>query len=110
MNRKAAGKLYTEPRERNGLDRDGFEELLGAMARSGLVRLEDSVFEKDGKQIPFRYASLLSDAEPLVLNIRETASPLPKKKGRKKTPAAKVDRKMRPGSGIAAANLKAWRR
>ena len=110
MNRKSVGKLHTELCERNGMDRDGFEELIGAMARSGLVRLEDAVFEKDGKQIPFRYASLLSDAEPVELKIRETVSPLPKKKSRKKTPAAKVDRKMRPGSTITAANLKAWRR
>ena len=43
---------------RGGMDRDGFEELIGAMARSGLVRLVDSVFEKDGKQIPYRYGQL----------------------------------------------------
>src|SRR6202050_4788744 len=48
---------------KNGLDRDAFEELMGAMARSGLVRLVDSVFEKDGKTIPFRKASLTRDAE-----------------------------------------------
>ena len=34
---------------------------MGAMARAGLVRLVDSVFEKDGKQIPFRMASLTGD-------------------------------------------------
>jgi DNA topoisomerase-3 len=114
MNRKSVGKLHTELCGRNGMDRDWFEELLGAMARSGLVRLEDSVFEKDGKQIPFRYASLTSDTEradddaPLQLNIRDTATQLPTKKIRKKSSAAKL--KQRPGSTIAAANLKAWRR
>ncbi len=61
MNRKSVGKLHTELCGKNGMDRDGFEELMGAMARSGLVRLEDSVFEKDGKQIPFRYASLAGE-------------------------------------------------
>ncbi len=80
MNRKSVGKLHTELCGKNGLDRDGFEELIGAMARSGLVRLEDSVFEKDGKQIPFRYASLTVDARhadedaPLELKIRESAA------------------------------------
>jgi DNA topoisomerase-3 len=114
MNRKSVGKLHTELCGRNGMDRDWFEELMGAMARSGLVRLEDSVFEKDGKQIPFRYASLTSDAEraddaaPLELNIRETATQLPTKRIRKKSSTAKL--KQRPGSTIAAANLKAWRR
>ena len=36
---------------------------MGAMARAGLIRLLDSVFEKDGKSIPFRKASLTRDAE-----------------------------------------------
>ena len=63
MNRKSVGKLHTELCGKNGMDRDGFEELMGAMARAGLVRLVDSVFEKDGKQIPFRLASLTGDAK-----------------------------------------------
>ncbi|MGA2883293.1 MAG: DNA topoisomerase 3 [Bryobacteraceae bacterium] len=119
MNRKSVGKLHTELCGRNGMDRDWFEELMGAMARSGLVRLEDSVFEKDGKQIPFRYASLTGDAEranedtPLELRIRETVAQLPTTKSRKKSSAAALKQReargVRPASG-AAANLKAWRR
>jgi DNA topoisomerase-3 len=92
------------------------------MARSGLVQLVDSVFEKDGKQIPFRYASLTGEAKyidedtPLELRIRETAvlsGKLIGKKSRKKKPAAaakqREDRGIRQGSGVAA-KLKAWRR
>ncbi len=122
MNRKSVGKLHTELCGKNGLDRDGFEELIGAMARLGLVCLEDSVFEKDGKQIPFRYASLTADArrvdedQPLELKIRESAalSAIPAgKKRRKKTPAAAlkqhIGREMRKNPGVAA-KLKAWRR
>ncbi len=122
MNRKSVGKLHTELCGKNSLDRDGFEELIGAMARLGLVRLEDSVFEKDGKQIPFRYASLTTDARhvaedrPLELKIRESAalSAMPAgKKRRKKTPAAALkrheEREMRGNPGIAA-KLRAWRR
>jgi DNA topoisomerase-3 len=114
-NRKSVGKLHTELCGKNGMDRDWFEELIGAMARSWLVRLEDSVFEKDGKQIPFRYASLTRDAEhmdenaPLELRIRETAAfsaKQPGKKNRKKKSAATAKR----SDGAAAKKLKAWRR
>jgi DNA topoisomerase-3 len=136
VNRKSVGKLHTELCGNNGLDRDGFEELIGSMARAGLVRLVDSVFEKDGKQIPFRMASLTGAAEPvdtdlsLALRIREragfsaelTARNGRKTQGRKKRPLgvtkqksyrapaeAREDRQARPGSD-AAAKLKAWRR
>jgi DNA topoisomerase-3 len=67
---------------------------MGAMARSGLVRLVDSVFEKDGKQIPFRKASLTRDADyvdkntPIELSIRESAVVTEKKGRRKKATAA----------------------
>jgi DNA topoisomerase-3 len=135
MNRKSVGKLHTEVCGNNGMDRDGFEELMGAMARSGFVRLVDSVFEKDGKQIPFRLASITGDAKyvdqdtPFELRIRETAAlsgKLKGKKSRKKRPVvaakhksrkapalgrkiAREDQEARHGSR-AAAMLKAWRR
>jgi DNA topoisomerase-3 len=91
---RSAGKLHTELCSKNELDRDAFEELMGAMARSGLVRLVDSVFEKDGKQIPFRKASLTRDADyvdkntPIELSIRESAVVTEKKGRRKKATAA----------------------
>ncbi len=121
MNRKSVGKLHAELCGKNGMDRDGFEELIGAMARAGLVGLLDSVFEKDGKQIPFRYASLTADAKhvdehaPLELRIRETSGvseKLTRKKIRKKTPIAMKqheDRDIRKNPA-AEAKLKAWRR
>ena len=90
---RSVGKLHTELCSKNGLDRDAFEELMGAMARSGLVRLVDSVFEKDGKAIPFRKASLTRDAEHVEkdtqfeLSIRETAVVTEKRRRRKKVTA-----------------------
>ena len=90
---RSLGKLHAELCSKNGLDRDAFEELMGAIARSGLVRLVDSVFEKDGKTIPFRKASLTRDAEhvdedtPFELSIRETALVTEKKGRRKKVTA-----------------------
>jgi DNA topoisomerase-3 len=124
MNRKSVGKLHTELCGNNGIDRDGFEELLGAMARSGLVRLVDSVFEKDGKQIPFRLATFTGDAKyleegtPLELMIRETAAlstklartKIGKKQKSHMAPArAREDRETPLESGVAVV-LKAWRR
>ncbi len=89
---RSLGKLHTELCSRNGMDRDAFEELLGAMARAGLVRLVEAVFEKDGKQIPFRKASLTRDAEyveedtPLGLSIRgvPVASKAKRRAGRRR--------------------------
>jgi len=40
------------------LDRNEFEEVLGAMLRAGLIESEDAEFEKDGKRIPYRKISL----------------------------------------------------
>ena len=82
-NARAMGRLHAELCGPTGMSRDEFEELVTSMARAGLVRLTDAVFEKDGKTIPFRKASLTRDAEymeenqSLGLTIRELA-PAPK--------------------------------
>jgi DNA topoisomerase-3 len=129
MNRKSVGRLHTDLCGNNGMDRDGFEELIGALARSGLVRLVDSVFEKEGKQIPYRLASLTSDAEragedaPLEMRIRQSVG-LPAtvagKKGRKSRPStgwksAKAPRRVRKdraarSDSAVETKLRVWRR
>ncbi|HLH02477.1 MAG TPA: ATP-dependent DNA helicase RecQ [Bryobacteraceae bacterium] len=74
---RSSGKLHAELCPHGELDRDPFEELLGAMARAGLIFLREAVFEKDGKQIPYRTAQLtregeiLEPDEPLALELRE---------------------------------------
>ena len=50
----SAGRLYTVAFGDGSLERRGYEELLGAMARSGLVVVEDTSFEKDGKRVEYR--------------------------------------------------------
>jgi DNA topoisomerase-3 len=55
---KSTGKLHADLFPNGEMSRDALEEVLGAMARAGLVRLADAVFEKDGKQIPYRKVSL----------------------------------------------------
>jgi superfamily II DNA helicase RecQ len=76
---RSIGKLHSELCSNGTPDRDAFEELVGSLARAGLLRLTDAVFEKDGRQIPFRKASLTRDAEyvdedtPLELSIKDAA-------------------------------------
>jgi superfamily II DNA helicase RecQ len=100
---KSTGKLYTEMYPDSEMSRDTFEEVLGAMARTGLVRLADAVFEKDGKQIPYRKASLtsaaysLDETTPIEFVMKDT-SPSPAKRKRKKR-ADPAPRKRATGAG-----------
>jgi len=90
---KSVGKLHTDLCSKSGTSRDAFEELVGALARAGLVYLTEAVFEKDGKQIPYRKAMLTREAAfvdedtPLELTIRD-AQPEPVKARTKKRRAA----------------------
>jgi superfamily II DNA helicase RecQ len=85
---RSTGKLYTELFPHHEMSRNDFEDLLGAMARAGLVRLDDAVFEKAGRQIPYRTARLTRTgldvkAETplnLVIKDREPISTPPKRK------------------------------
>jgi superfamily II DNA helicase RecQ len=112
---RSVGKLHAELCGKNELDRDAFEELIGAMARLGLVRLTDSVFEKDGKQIPFRKASLTRDAEyvnehtPIELSIRESAV-VAEKGGRRMKAVAAAKKLPKQTDAKAEPMLKEWRR
>jgi superfamily II DNA helicase RecQ len=107
--------LHAEVCGDRNLTRDQFEELLGAMARCALVRLSDAVFEKDGKQIPYRKAHLTRDAEyvnedtPLALTIRDAGPPAAKRRKKavskkRKKPAVTPVQDTR-----LEASLRAWR-
>ena len=50
----SAGRLFTLAFQDGALERRGYEELLGALARSGLVDVMDTSFEKDGKVVEYR--------------------------------------------------------
>jgi RecQ family ATP-dependent DNA helicase len=89
---KSTGKLYAALFPHHEMGRDDFEDLLGGMARAGLVRLDDAVFEKDGRQIPYRTAKLTragSDVDartPLEVVMKDREPPptpqMRKKKGK----------------------------
>ncbi len=122
---RSVGKLHTDLCGKNNVSRDEFEELIAGMARANLIRLTDAVFEKDGKEIPYRKASLtrlgqaFDEDTPLEFTIR-SAAPAPAKKSRKKK-ATKAPGKRTPEKKIPLARpvvktdagtedkLRAWR-
>jgi superfamily II DNA helicase RecQ len=116
-NVKSTGKLHTEIYPHGEMDRDAFEEVLGAMARAGLVRLTEAVFEKDGKQIPYRKVGLTRDAAGVDENtpldfVMKAAVTAPKKKVKKKTKAAnkpKAAKAPEKRNGEIEDRLRAWR-
>jgi DNA topoisomerase-3 len=93
---KTTGKLHAEIYPHGDVSRDEFEEILGAMARAGIVRLVDAIFEKDGRTIPYRKVSLTRAGTPagdtkatFVMKeaFARTSSGRKKKKGKKKRAA-----------------------
>ena len=92
--RKSTGRLHTELFPGGEISRDAFEDVLGAMARAGLAKLSDAVFEKDGKQIPYRTVSLTQagraadETTPVEFIMKDIAAPATRK--RKKKAAAQV--------------------
>jgi DNA topoisomerase-3 len=106
---RATGKLYGELFPHREMSRDDFENLLGGMARSGLLSMTDAVFEKNGRQIPYRTARLTPegfkvDAQAfLELVMKEEAPPPAPRKRRKKAAAVAAGR----GASVAEACLPA---
>jgi superfamily II DNA helicase RecQ len=127
---KSTGKLHAELFPGGAMSRDNFEDVLGAMARAGLARLADAVFEKEGRQIPYRTARLTpagraaDRAAPIDFEMKEAvvapaarkrkqkASAAPKRKTGKaaKQPAA-PQTKQAPAAADAslAEALRVWR-
>jgi superfamily II DNA helicase RecQ len=84
---KSTGRLYKELFPQEQLTRDGFEEVLGSMARAGLLRIQAAVFENDGKSIPYRKASLTRDGydeqRAILTDLRMKVEPDGRVKGRR---------------------------
>jgi hypothetical protein len=60
---QTTGQLHREVAEQfPAMERRLFEELLGGLARGGLLTIEDDQFEKDGQTIRFRRAFLTATA------------------------------------------------
>ena len=88
--RKATGRLHSEVFADYALDRDGFEQVLGAMARAGWVELTEASFQQDGRRVDYRVATLTADGRALDaeaipafdMKMEIEASPRRRKKSR----------------------------
>jgi RecQ family ATP-dependent DNA helicase len=111
----STGRLYKDLYPREDLRRNEFDDVLGALAAAGLVRIEEASFEKDGKPVNYRKAALTREGEefiegsPLDLSLRERASRDAQKrskpaKAREKAPAA-----LTPESAALEERLREWR-
>ena len=95
---KSTGKLYSELFPGNEISRDNFEEVLGAMARAELLTVTDAVFEKEGKQIPYRTVRLTpagraaDQTTPVHFVMKEAGLPVSKRKRQKKAGKPKASR------------------
>jgi RecQ family ATP-dependent DNA helicase len=104
---KSTGKLHVELYPNGEMSRDAFEEVLGAMARAGLVSLAEAVFEKSGKQIPYSKARLtrlgyaVDERTSLDFVMKEAALPSAKR-GRKKKSMVSSDQRQ-PSRSVTAA-------
>ncbi len=121
---RSTGKLHAEicHGELSEITRDNFEDVLGAMARHGLARLADAVFEKDGRQISYRTARLtpagraMEGEAPAEIVMKEVST-APTKGNRKKKVKSKRKASSAKQTGRAAdtsgasveSALRAWR-
>jgi superfamily II DNA helicase RecQ len=93
---RSTGKLYAELFPGNEISRDNFEEVLGAMARVEFLTFADAVFEKQGKQIPYRTVSLtpagrnVDETMPLLFVMKDAGRPVPKRKRKKNSSKSKA--------------------
>ncbi|HZT31940.1 MAG TPA: DNA topoisomerase 3 [Bryobacteraceae bacterium] len=99
----ATGRLHADLFADGSLARRDFEQVLGAMARAGLVQMADASFEKDGRRIDFRKVRLTragreaDESTPIVFALKEVAGTQKKRKKRKAAPgAAKPKPKAKP--------------
>jgi DNA topoisomerase III len=93
---RSTGKLYAELYPGNEISRDSFEEILGAMARAELLSFADAVFEKEGKQIPYRTVSLTPagrathETTPVLFIMKDAARPVSKRQPSKRSGKSKA--------------------
>ncbi len=119
----STGRLYKDLYPREDLRRNDFDDVLGALAAAGLVRIDEASFEKDGKPVNYRKAALTREGEdfvegaPLDLSIRERTAPGKAKqrkpaKARDSMPAKIADKPpiaLSPENAALEQRLKEWR-
>ena len=115
---KTTGRLHAELHPDGILTRNDFEDVLGAMARAGLIRLTNEVFEKDGKSIPYRKVSIFDDREDFEILMKEdpAATSQGRKRKKKKSAAREKPKREKKGTPVSVApdaavetSLRNWR-
>jgi DNA topoisomerase III len=121
--RKATGRLHGEVFADYSLDRDSFEEIVGAMARAGWLDLSEATFEQEGRRVNYRTASATEagralDAAaavpPFNMKLEIEAAPRSRhERSRKKKPRAKVKKEKTAAAAKSddalEQALRAWR-
>ncbi len=123
----STGRLYKDLYPREEMRRNDFDDVLGALAAAGFVRIEDASFEKDGKPVNYRKAALtregdeVTEGAPLDLSLRDRAEKPATRKRTKSTPERQTSASSRsrqpkqPEPELSAeataleARLKEWR-
>ena len=115
------GRLHTAIFPSGEMLRDDFEQVLGALARAGYIRITEEVFSKDGRSIPYRKVHLTHagetwEDEPPEIQIKTVvAASKPAKKRKAKSKKKSPTPKSAPTPVVAAApspledKLRAWR-
>jgi RecQ family ATP-dependent DNA helicase len=115
---KSSGKLHAEVCPHGDIHRNGFEEVLGAMARSGLLQLVESTFEAEGRRIPYRSVRLTragaaadetSAFEFLMKDAEEPASGKRRVKEKKSVKAQEEEESPADVDPALEQALRAWR-
>jgi DNA topoisomerase-3 len=104
QDQQAVGRLYNAGSWEGDLDRREFEKLLGALARSGLVRLAVETFEKAGESIEYRRASLTPEGRRLegaLEDIVRIPADRPKPPSKRKKRPPKGTKKIGQAAGKA---------
>ena len=113
LGRKATGRLHSEAFADYSLDRDSFEQVLGAMARAGWVEMSEASFEQDGRRVDYRLAALsvagraldASAVPEFEMKMEIEAAPRRRKKARtarREKRQAKPAKPQKPARAVAA--------
>jgi RecQ family ATP-dependent DNA helicase len=95
----STGRLHRELYPRGDMDRHAFEEVLGGMARAGLVQLSEATFEKDGKQISYcrvvltRAGHAVDKSTPIEFIMKRTTPVSTRRRVRRKTATPRNQRR-----------------
>jgi superfamily II DNA helicase RecQ len=114
--RKATGRLHSEVFADYSLDRDSFEQVLGAMARAGWVEMSDASFQQDGRRVDYRLAALSAAGRDLdatavpafEMKLEIEAGPRRRKKARAAKPRKREKAPAPTNAGVEKA-LRDWR-